>query len=89
MRPAPRRLENGYRVARRSGDGRRYLLPSGSETPIGYAETDGSRWSARTMDHEPVEVDAVCGSHARQADALAALDRHHRTRPTTAPQPGT
>ncbi|GGK94378.1 hypothetical protein Ppa06_64840 [Planomonospora parontospora subsp. parontospora] len=88
VRPAPRRLADGYRVARRSGDGRRYLLPPGSEVPIGYAETDGTRWTARTLDHERVEVDAVGGSHARQADALAALDRHYRTRPTPAPQPG-
>ncbi|GAT68885.1 tetR family transcriptional regulator [Planomonospora sphaerica] len=87
VRPAPRRLEDGYRVARRSGDGRRYLLPPGSETPIGYVETDGTRWRARTLDHEPVELDAVDGSHARQADALAGLDLHHRTR-SAAPKRG-
>ncbi|WP_255530258.1 helix-turn-helix domain-containing protein [Planomonospora sp. ID67723] len=73
VRPAPRRLADGYRVAQRSGDGRRYLLPPGSEVPIGYVETDGTRWRARTPEHEPVELDAVDGAHARQADALAAL----------------
>ncbi|GAT71248.1 hypothetical protein PS9374_06939 [Planomonospora sphaerica] len=88
IRPAPRRLEDGYRVARRSGDGRRYLLPPGSEVPIGYVETDGARWRARTPDHEPVDLEAVGGSHARQADALAALDLHHRARPITVPGPG-
>ncbi|WP_153054652.1 hypothetical protein [Planomonospora sphaerica] len=75
-------------MARRSGDGRRYLLPPGSEVPIGYVETDGARWRARTPDHEPVDLEAVGGSHARQADALAALDLHHRARPITVPGPG-